>query len=154
MYRTILIAIDGSSSSRLALSEAVRLAASSHGIVHAIHVVDSAPLLSHPDLDPVQLADAMRKCGRSALDEAEQMCAAAGVTCHAELVEPVAFSDDVASIVHSRAQQVHADLVVMGTHGRRGMRRLFLGSVAEHFLRISMCPVLVLRDNESQESQT
>lgn len=154
MYRTILIAIDGSSSSRLALSEAVRLAASSHGVVHAIHVVDSAPLLSHPDLDPVQLADAMRKCGRSALDEAEQMCAAAGVTCHAELVEPVAFSDDVASIVHWRAQQVHADLVVMGTHGRRGMRRLFLGSVAEHFLRISMCPVLVLRDNESQESQT
>lgn len=154
MYRTILLAIDGSSSSRLALREAVRLAASTHGVVHAIHVVDDAPLLSHSDLDPVELADAMRKCGRSALDEAEQTCAAAGVTCHAELVEPVALSDDVASIVRWRAEQIHADLVVMGTHGRRGVRRLVLGSVAEHLLRISMCPVLLLRDDESQERKT
>lgn len=154
MYRTIPVAIDGSSSSRLALGEAVCLAASTHGVVHAIHVVDSAPLLTQPDLDPAALADAIRTCGRIALDEAEQTCAMAGVVCHAEPVEPAALSDDVASIVRWRAEQVHADLVVMGTHGRKGVRRLVLGSVAERFLRFSICPLLLLRYDESRESQT
>ncbi|CAD6557087.1 Putative universal stress protein [Paraburkholderia kirstenboschensis] len=151
MYRTILAAIDGSSSSRLALREAVRLAASTQGVVHAIHVVDDAPLFSNSDLDPVELVDAMRRSGRSALAEAEQACAKAGVRCHAELVEPGTSSGDVASIVQWQSERVHADLVVMGTHGRSGVRRLVLGSVAERFLRLSTCAVLLMRDDKSQE---
>jgi nucleotide-binding universal stress UspA family protein len=151
MYRTILVAIDGSSSSRLALREAVRLAASTQGIVHAIHVVDHAPVFAYTDLDPVELVDAMRKSGRVLLADAEQACAAADVTCHVELVEPATLSDDVASIVQRYAEQVHADLVVLGTHGRRGVRRLMLGSVAERFLRCSNCAVLLMRDDDSRE---
>lgn len=154
MYRIILVAIDGSGSSRLALREAVRLAASTQGVVHAIHVMDNAPLFSHTDLDPVELVDTMRRDARSALTEAEEACAVAGVECHAELVEPATPSDDIASIVQWQAERVHADLVVMGTHGRRGVKRLVLGSVAERFLRLSKCAVLLMRDDEIKVRKT
>ncbi|WP_346015816.1 universal stress protein [Paraburkholderia sp. PGU19] len=154
MYRTILVAVDGSGSSRLALREAVCLAASAHGVVHAVHVVHDAPIFSHPERDLTEFVDAMRREGRSALVEAAQACAAAGVECHAELLEPAALSDDVASIVECQADRLHADLVVMGTHGRRGVRRLVLGSVAERFLRLSKRPVLLMRDDESQQAAT
>lgn len=153
MYQNILVAVDGSPSSKRAHREAVCLATLTHGVVNAIYVVDRTPLFSYAGYyDPIALVDALRKDGRSALDEVEQACKAAGVTCHTELVETSRLSDDVATVLQQHADQLQADLLVMGTHGRRGVRRLVLGSVAERVLRFSKCPVLLLRDEENREA--
>ena len=63
-----------------------------------------------------------------------------------EMAETDNISEDVADCLLRCAQRNGADLVVMGTHGRRGMSRITMGSVAEHFLRFSCCPVLLVRE--------
>lgn len=60
------------------------------------------------------------------------------------MVETDLTGDDIAHRILLAAQEFNADVVVLGTHGRRGVRRLVLGSVAEHFLRIATCPVLLI----------
>ncbi|MBB5428954.1 universal stress protein [Paraburkholderia sp. CNPSo 3155] len=153
MYQNILVALDGSSSSKRALKEAVGLAALMKGVVHPLYVVDKTPLFSYAGYyDPITFIDAVRKTGRSALAEAERACAGAGVKCRAELVETNNLSDDVASAVLRHANQAHAELLVMGTHGRRGVRRLVIGSVAEQVMRFARCPVLLIREEDKHES--
>jgi len=153
MYQNILVAFDGSSSSKLALKEAVGLGALTKGVVHPIYVLDKTPLFTYAShYDPLVLVDALRKDGESLLEEAEQACAAAGVPCHPELVESNDPSDDVANVILRHAQQINTDLLVMGTHGRRGVERLVIGSVAERALRFSRCPVLLIREEGKQES--
>ncbi|WP_233808253.1 universal stress protein [Paraburkholderia sp. HP33-1] len=147
MYQHILVALDGSDFSKRALKEAVSLAALTKGVVHPVYVVDKTPLFSYAGYyDPLALVEAMRKDGQSVLEEAEQACVDAEVPCRAEMVESESLSDDVASTVLRHAEQIHADLLVLGTHGRRGVRRLVIGSVAERVLRFSRCPVLLLRE--------
>jgi nucleotide-binding universal stress UspA family protein len=153
MYQQILVALDGSSFSKRALKEAVNLAALTKGVVHPVYVVDKTPLFSYAGYyDPMTLVDALRQDGRTVLDEAEQTCVDAEVPCRAELIESDSLSDDVASIVLRHAEQIHADLLVMGTHGRRGVQRLVIGSVAERVLRFSRCPVLLMRMQSEQEA--
>jgi nucleotide-binding universal stress UspA family protein len=155
MYQTILVAFDGSSSSKLALKEAVSLAALMKAVVHPLYVLDKTPLFSYAGhYDPLTLVEALRKDGESLLEEAQQACAAAGVTCHPDLVESNDPSDDVADVILRHAEQIHTDLLVMGTHGRRGVQRLVIGSVAERALRFSRCPVLLIREEGKQESST
>ncbi|WP_143328468.1 universal stress protein, partial [Caballeronia terrestris] len=71
------------------------------------------------------------------------------------VVEVELTGDDIAQRILQSAVEFNADLVVMGTHGRRGWRRLVLGSVAEHFMRIANCPVLLIpgRDAEARAEQ-
>ncbi|MFP4894914.1 universal stress protein [Paraburkholderia sp. EG304] len=153
MYQNILVALDGSSSSKRALKEAVGLAALTKGLVHALYVVDKTPLFSYAGYyDPITFIDAVRKDGRSVLQDAERACAGADVECHAELDETNNLSDDVASAVLRHADQAHADLLVMGTHGRRGVRRLVIGSVAEQVVRFSRCPVLLIREEDKHKA--
>ncbi|MCC8402503.1 universal stress protein [Paraburkholderia sp. MMS20-SJTN17] len=153
MYQHILVALDGSNFSKRALKEAVDLAALTKGVVYPVYVVDKTPLFSYAGYyDPITLIDAMRKDGHSVLEEAEQVCVDAEVPCRAEMIESESLSDDVASAVLRHAEQVHADLLVLGTHGRRGVQRLVIGSVAERVLRFSRCPVLLLRDQQAEEA--
>jgi nucleotide-binding universal stress UspA family protein len=146
MYQHILVALDGSAFSKRALKEAVTLAALTKGVVHPVYVVDKTPIFSYAGyFDPMTLVEALRQDGRTVLDEAEQTCVDAEVPCRSELIESDSLSDDIASIVLRHTEQIHADLLVMGTHGRRGVQRLVIGSVAERVLRFSRCPVLLLR---------
>jgi nucleotide-binding universal stress UspA family protein len=152
MYQHILVALDGSSFSKRALKEAVNLAVLTKGVVHPIYVVDKTPIFSYAGyFDPITLVDALRQDGRSVLEEAEQACVDAEVPCRAELIESESLSDDIATIVLRHGDQVHADLLVLGTHGRRGVQRLVIGSVAERVLRFSRCPVLLLRDQGAED---
>ncbi|HEY2022630.1 universal stress protein [Paraburkholderia sp.] len=153
MYQNILVAFDGSSSSKLALKEAVSLAALTKGVVHPLYVLDKTPLFSYAShYDPLVLVEALRKEGEALMDQAGQACATAGVPCHPELVESNDPSDDVANVILRHAQQIDTDLLVMGTHGRRGVERLVIGSVAERALRFSRCPVLLIREEGKPES--
>jgi nucleotide-binding universal stress UspA family protein len=147
MYQHILVAVDGSQSSRLALDEAIQLAKLTRASLQAVNIVDKTPLFSYAGYyDPIALADAIRQDGRNALEAAEKACADAGVECEAELIETESLGDDVASTLQRYVVQKGADLVVMGTHGRRGVRRIVIGSVAERLLRVSTCPVMLVRD--------
>jgi nucleotide-binding universal stress UspA family protein len=152
MYKNILVAVDGSHTSKQAVQQAAKMAALTRGTVHAVYVVDKTPLFSYAGYyDPIALTEALRKDGHGALESAQAACKEADVACKIELVETEHLSDDVAQTLQRCAERAGADLVVLGTHGRRGVKRIVLGSVAERFVRFSRCPVLLVRGSEQNE---
>ncbi|WP_322788535.1 universal stress protein [Paraburkholderia oxyphila] len=146
IYRRILLAVDGSGSARRATREALALAAFGHGRVHAVYVVHKWGLAPYGGyFDPDALGRVLNEDGRKALEEVRRAMAAQEVTISVEICETLGKSDSIVECLRRCAAVLDADLVVMGTHGRHGVSRAVLGSVAEGFLRISPCPVLVVR---------
>ncbi|SAK51161.1 UspA domain-containing protein [Caballeronia fortuita] len=143
MYRTILVALDGSECSQHALDEAIRIGTRAR--LHVVSVIDVAALSSYP----AQYRVNVREEAGHALDIAYARVLEAGVACETELAETRNVTDTIAKCLQRRAAHLPADLVVMGTHGRTGMRRLALGSVAEAFVRRSTCPVLLTRGSKN-----
>ncbi|MFM0004703.1 universal stress protein [Paraburkholderia dipogonis] len=145
MYQQILVAVDGSETSTRALTAAVELARESGARLQPLYVVD-VPLMSYdvPGYDPSYVRDALVEEGRHVLADATALMAGAGVKGAPRIVETDLTGEDIAHRIQSAAQDFNADVVVLGTHGRRGVRRLVLGSVAEHFLRIATCSVLLI----------
>jgi len=150
MYQKIIVAMDGSESSKRALDEALRIAALMHAQVHALYLVEKAPVFPYTcHYDMALMHDNLHRHGQAVLNEAAQAIAAANVNGETELVEMNRMADDIAGCLQRCARHYGADLVVMGTHGYRGVRRAVLGSVAEGFLRGSTCPVLLVRDRKA-----
>lgn len=117
--------------------------------VHAVYVVDKSALFNYGGyFDPQALVDAMRAEGKAVLAQAHEACVAAGVAFAEDIVETDTIGDHVENALQRCAEACGADLVVMGTHGRRGVQRLVLGSVAERFLRFSNRPVMLVRGKE------
>ncbi|KAK45139.1 universal stress protein UspA [Caballeronia jiangsuensis] len=139
MYRNILVALDGSECSQRALDEAIRIGTLAR--VNIVFVIDVAALSSFP----AQYRVSVREDGTRTLEIAYARAIAAGIDCETELAETRNVTDTIAKCLQRRAAHMPADLVVMGTHGRTGLRRLALGSVAEAFVRRSTCPVLLMR---------
>ncbi|MFL9944129.1 universal stress protein [Paraburkholderia graminis] len=146
MYHKILVALDGSASSRSALYEALKVAQLTRGRIHAIYVVDPWCLSPYSGyFDPEQLRDVLHQDGCIVLEWARQTMANCGVAGETEIEEAESPADDTAHCLTRCVQRQSADLVVMGTHGRRGIRRWLMGSVAETFLRRADLPVLLVR---------
>jgi nucleotide-binding universal stress UspA family protein len=145
MYRSILAAIDGSETSIRALDAALRLARENHAELRPLYIVD-APLMAYeaPGYDPSILRDAMLTEGTRVTNEALGRMQRDNVRGVAQVVEADLCGDGIAQCILRVATEMHADLVVMGTHGRRGFQRLVLGSVAERFVRMACCPVLLV----------
>ena len=143
-YRRILVAVDGSAASARGLREALRLAKHEHAELCVLHVVNErvpyTPLAGAPPLD---LFPRMLEAGRGVLDTARRAAAKAGVQARTVLVESSERS--VAPSILAQARKQRAEVIVLGTHGRRGMRRLVFGSDAEEVLRASPVPVLMVR---------
>ncbi|BCG01225.1 universal stress protein [Paraburkholderia sp. PGU19] len=151
MYKRIMVALDGSKSGERVLEEAVKMASLTQGTILAVYVVDKTPLFGYAGYyDPIALVDALRKDGRETLQNAEAACKAAGVACEPELIETERLSEDVAETLRHYAARTRVELAVLGTHGRRGVRRVVLGSVAERFVRFAECPVLLVRGAEPE----
>lgn len=147
MYQNILVAVDGSASSQRALNGAIQMAKLAHANVTALYVLDHSTTFTYAgEYDPRTMVDALRDDARRVLDEVQKRFAELGVNGDVELVETESIGEDVASCLQLCARRRGADLFVMGTHGRRGVRRMVLGSVAERFLRFSTCPVLLVRE--------
>ncbi|CAG2160228.1 universal stress protein [Cupriavidus numazuensis] len=145
-YNKIVVAVDGSSTSTLALDEAVRVAGPGSATVLALYVVDNAtPLFDAGFYDPSQIQKAFVESGQRALEEAASRLAAANVKHETRLVSEAPVPGDIGASINEAARQWGADLLVIGTHGRRGVRRLVLGSVAEALIRQSTMPVLLVR---------
>ncbi|TEG78842.1 universal stress protein [Pseudomonas aeruginosa] len=150
MYDRILVAVDGSPVSDRALEEAIKLAGLSGGKLRVITIVDS-PLRHLPDYAVYYNPEPLRE---AALKAADDVLAKAREKVEASNVEGATFdrvcqeraSEEIAERIELETQASDADVVVMGTHGRRGMRRLMLGSVAEGLIRVASRPVLLVRD--------
>jgi nucleotide-binding universal stress UspA family protein len=147
VYQRILVAVDESTTSELALKEAALLAKEQHATVRLSHVVDDT--YSYTALEtPRQMADRqaeLRKAGKQVLTSAAALTRALGVTAETTLLEIVEPGKHVYDSIEQEAARWPADLIVIGTHGRRGFRRLLLGSVAEGLIRITTKPVLLVR---------
>ncbi|WP_321788346.1 universal stress protein [Paraburkholderia sp. J94] len=146
MYEKIMMAFDGSETSLQALEEALRFAQLAGAKLYVAHVIDViAPLGMGLTYVPPDLIDAYREEAKRLLDVARSKAVAAGVTCETMLLELEGVTDGVAVCLNRCATRIDAQLVVLGTHGRRGVSRAFLGSVAEAFVRVADCPVLLVR---------
>ena len=142
-YKRILVPVDGSATSNKGLDEAVKLARAGRSRIRVLHVVDDTLALSSPDGAGVNYAlDALRQAGRQALAVAEGRLRRAKVGAESGLVDN--FAGRVAEAIVEQAKRWRADLIVMGTHGRRGFDRLLMGSNAELVARYSSVPVLLV----------
>lgn len=146
MYQNILVAVDGGATSLRGLDEGVRLAKATGGRVMLVHVVNALILESEIASTAYYqaLAEAFRKDGSDILEQAEKIVRDAGVPFERRMIEKIGAraSDEIVAL----AKEWPADLIVLGTHGRRGLRRLVMGSDAERVLRRSPVPVLLVRD--------
>lgn len=146
MYDRILLPTDGSEVAESAAAHAVDLAATTGAQLHVLSVVDAEAvgLVASSSLDADEVRTSLRHAGEEATATVAEAAEAAGV----EVVEAVEVGvPDEAIRDYAAAHDV--DLVVMGTHGRRGVDRFLLGSVTERVVRSSDAPVLVVRRTES-----
>jgi len=144
VYKKILVAIDGSNTSTLALKEAINLAKEQSARLRLVHVIDEFPYIS-PDngwVNDADLGEVLQKAGRSIVDEGRDMAQKAGL--EVETALPENLSQRVATVIEEEAKRWAADLIVVGTHGRRGIEHLVLGSVAEGVARAATVPVLLV----------
>lgn len=154
MFSNILVAVDGSAAADKGLRHAIALAAQQRASLTILHVLSRYLAAAQMQMAPESLyashVDAMRRQGRQLLDRAATMAQTAGVTARTVLREA-----DVTRVAEAiTAEAAHGvDLLVLGTHGRRGLRRLMLGSDAELVLRTSPVPVLLVRCDEGDEPQ-
>lgn len=145
MYKRILVPIDGSDTAALGLDEAIRLARHYGGTLRLTHVVNELIVADAASLNLAPIVDTLAKGGRALLDEAAALAQRAGVEAQTVLLEAV--SGQAGPAIVQQARYWRADLIVMGTHGRRGIRRLVIGSDAEYVLRRTPVPVLLVRQH-------
>ncbi len=147
MYSKILVPVDGSPASKLALSEAIRLAKSLKASIQLVHVVDVWPMLASSAAAATYdiVFDMLRSEGASLLSDCATTVRAAGLAVDSILVE----SPDVqvGECIVRKASEHQAELIICGTHGRRGVRRLLMGSDAEYIVRHASVPVLLVRNS-------
>ena len=139
MYDDILLLTDGSEGMDAVIDHAASLARNHNATLHAVYVVETASLTSLP------MESSMEGVSKILYEEGDQALEAV-----AEKVGDVDLTTDVLEGSASReivaaAEERDCDLVVMGTHGRTGVDRLLLGSVAERVVRSSPAPVLTVR---------
>ena len=143
MKPTILVPFDFSTSAFEALKWAADLQSTtrSERPIHLIHVISSLPFG-----DPMSVVDRLSPSSDEIADLIRSLTEAAskaGARVETDVViRPLIIGEAILAV----AQEIHADLVVMGTHGRTGVKRLVLGSVAEHVTRHAPCPVVTVRE--------
>lgn len=152
MYQRILVAVDGSATSNQALSAAIALAQRLGSQLRVVHVVEEMAYLSGYDQFggySGELLRAMREAGTRILQDAIGRAHAAGVAADSVLFDR--FGERLAESVSAAARLWQAELVVVGTHGRKGLSRVFMGSGAEQVIRRAEVPVLVIRGTQPEE---
>jgi nucleotide-binding universal stress UspA family protein len=147
MYKRILIATDGSQLSEKAVEHGLALASLTGATVVALKVVPRYPQTYFEGSIPVGIAD-IKRIEKQWSDSAQTVVdgvAAQGSAQGVAVKGVVAKSDLIAEAVISAAKKHKADLIVMASHGRKGVKRLLMGSETLHVLTHSHVPVLVLR---------
>lgn len=152
MYRRILVPVDGSSTSTLGLKQALGLAKDQRARVRVLNVLDEMVVASAMDpygaADMSALLQPMEATGKKAIEAAAALAKKSKVT--ADTVQVQSHGRYVSDVILDNAKTWRADLIVMGTHGRRGLNRLLLGSDAERVLREAPVPVLLVRGEQAK----
>ncbi len=147
MYKRILVATDGSTLSKKAVNSAIELAATCGAELVALKVVPRYPQAYFEGSIPLSVAEVGRiesqwtEAAKQALDAVQKSAKSKGVTTKVVTVKP----DVVSDAIIAAAKKHKADLIVMASHGRKGIKRLLLGSETQQVLTHSHIPVLVLR---------
>ncbi len=147
MYQRILVTTDGSTLSKKAVRSAIDLAAATGASLVALNVVPRYPMsyfeggVSISTEDVSRIEKKWADDGQAIVDAVETNALGAGVKVKAV----IARSDLVAEAIMATAKKHKCDLIVMASHGRKGIKRLLLGSETQHVLTHSSVPVLVLR---------
>jgi nucleotide-binding universal stress UspA family protein len=147
MYQRILVATDGSALSKKAVRSAIDLAAAVDAELVVLHVVPRYPTSYFEGgigISPQDVARTEKRwhdSGQAVVDTAAKAAETAGVKVKGVVTQ----SDWVADSVLATAKKHKCDLVVMASHGRRGIKRVLLGSETQHVLTHGSVPVLVLR---------
>lgn len=152
MYRRILVPVDGSSTATLGLKQALGLAKDQRARVRVLNVLDEMVVASAMDpygaADMSALLQSMEETGGKAIEAAAALAKKSKVT--ADTAQVQSHGRYVSEVILDNAKTWRADLIVMGTHGRRGLNRLLLGSDAERVLREAPVPVLLVRGEQAK----
>jgi nucleotide-binding universal stress UspA family protein len=150
MYQRILVPLDGSDTSTLGLREAIRLAIDQRARLRLVVVVDES--VASQNFEAIfltgDLIGALRQAGKKVIQEALALTRKHGIKADTSLSETK--GGRVSDLIVREAKKWKADLIVMGTHGRRGINRMVLGSDAEAVLRTSPVPVLMIRSTDKK----
>jgi nucleotide-binding universal stress UspA family protein len=152
MYAKILVPIDGSAASHRGFEEAVALARKMDSSLVLLHVLDAVPV----PLDGIttsvwnEMTESVRKQGDSLLQRARATAVEHGIAADMRLVDGRA--ERVADAIVAEVLASGCDLVVMGTHGRRGFSRVMIGSDAERVVRSCPVPILLVRHPDAAKA--
>lgn len=148
MYQQILVPVDGSQAALQALRQAVGLAKAFGARMFLVHVIDPYPFLGAGAdfaLGQADYLSAATANANNALAAAAEIVGTAGLDSESAVVDDRSAEDGILST----AKTCGADLIVMGSHGRRGLEKLLLGSVTQRVLQEASVPVLVVRGSEA-----
>jgi nucleotide-binding universal stress UspA family protein len=149
MYSRILVPIDGSDASACGLDEAVKIAGKLGSQIRLVHIVNELIFAgSDAGIYASDLIVSLRNGGKSLLTQAAARVRRQGVETDSVMIESLGAS--AADFIVEQARHWSADLIVMGTHGRRGLLRVAMGSDAENVVRIASVPVLLVRTTTSR----
>lgn len=143
-FQHILVPVDGSETSYAAVAKAVELAKAFGSKVTVAQVLTLDPYIASEYISAGQTNDLIERARVSilkTLDEAKAKFQEQGVAVESRLLEGQVIHREIA---HA-ATEMNADLIVMGSHGRTGLKKLFLGSVAQSVLGEGNVPVLIVR---------
>jgi nucleotide-binding universal stress UspA family protein len=147
MYQRILVPVDGSPISKLGLRHAIGLAKPLRARLRLLNVVDELSLMPAVDayglVNLTEMIAALKEGGQKVLEESAKLAVESGV--EADKVQVESVGHHVSDFIVKEAKQWGADLISMGTHGRRGLSKLVLGSDAERVLHEATVPVLLIR---------
>jgi nucleotide-binding universal stress UspA family protein len=154
MYRKIFVPVDGSETSTTGLKEAIGIAKILGSQLCLMHIVNELILgcTYASGQYNENIFEAMRNGGKEILDAAEKLVLAQGIRPTCVMVESI--GGVAADLILEKAKEWHADLIVMGTHGRRGLFRLAMGSDAEQVVRAATIPVMLIRGQAATQEAT
>lgn len=144
MYQKVLVAVDGSHSSELALEQAIIVAKSMGGEVRAVLVVDGS-VVPQGGHDATLVARGVREDEESVLADSAARLTQAGIGHSVQLIGAGEGAGAIAAAIVAESESWGASLIVLGTHGRRGVSRMVLGSVSEGVVAATLRPVLLIR---------
>jgi nucleotide-binding universal stress UspA family protein len=149
MYKRILVPVDGSETAMFGLHEAIRLAKNQRATLRLFHVVNDFLMIASPEAAVFshELLKNFRDRGEAVLADAASLARKQGLEPETKWVE--ALSGPAGAAIVEQATSWPADLIVLGTHGRRGFRRLVMGSDAEYVVRTTPVPVLLVRGTKA-----
>jgi len=146
MYQRILVPFDGSATSSRGLDEAIGIATLTGASLRLIHMLDILDFTNGFETAAIytdHVIPFMRRTGEEILQGGKARAENAGVRADTVLLEGM--KTRLCDAVAEQARAWGADLIVIGTHGRRGVGRMLLGSDAEQIVRTSIAPVLLVR---------